>query len=431
MTSIKTKSRKTFQGSSTTTLDRSHSKKITDIENKKKLLPKKKQQLKKLETKLKNYEKKNVAMISDDDVNSRATLVYDIEKLADEIKELELNNEQTEYYWKTNEYLCQYYDLENKSAGDNSMVRQRKTNTNTLTKLNEQRQQNLPKKPSTRKVKINNSASKNIMSFFNKNDVVTVKKNSNEVHTVKNNVIDKAKINDEYNQTIDPKYRNKHKKNETSKIHCDKEMRLNNSCGMYICQNTECAFVIPVIIDSDKPSHKEHTPEPSGYPYKRINHFNEHLAQIQAKETTDIPQQVYNDIRNQMIVQRKKPEDLTRTKLRSILKKLGYSRYYEHIPYMIFKINGKTPPVMTREMEENLRKYFKMTIKPFEMFKPPGRANYLKYFYALYKLCQLLEYDDFLPFCHLLKSKEKLRQQDALWKKICDYLEWEFYPSEI
>ena len=42
---------------------------------------------------------------------------------------------------------------------------------------------------------------------------------------------------------------------------------------------------------------------------------------------------------------------------------------------------------------------------------------------------QLLEMDEFLPCFMLLKSREKLHQQDQIWKKICEYLRWEFIPS--
>ena len=51
-----------------------------------------------------------------------------------------------------------------------------------------------------------------------------------------------------------------------------------------------------VIVDSDKPSYKEPPKEIQFFSYKRINHFNEWLAQFQAKESTDIPDEVYNKI---------------------------------------------------------------------------------------------------------------------------------------
>ena len=68
--------------------------------------------------------------------------------------------------------------------------------------------------------------------------------------------------------------------------------------------------------------------------------------------------------------------------------------------------------------------------KPFMMFKPETRKNFLNYSFVLHKFCELLELDKFLPYFPLLKSSDNLKEQDIIWKKICGYLNWEFYPSE-
>ena len=47
----------------------------------------------------------------------------------------------------------------------------------------------------------------------------------------------------------------------------------------------------------------------------------------------------------------------------------------------------------------------------------------------LHKFCQLLNLDNFLPCFQLLKSREKLHQQDRIWKLICEELRWEFIKS--
>ena len=49
--------------------------------------------------------------------------------------------------------------------------------------------------------------------------------------------------------------------------------------------------------------------------------------------------------------------------------------------------------------------------------------------YVLYKFSELLELNDLLKHFSLLKSREKLQQQDAIWKNICKELQWEFIPS--
>jgi hypothetical protein len=48
---------------------------------------------------------------------------------------------------------------------------------------------------------------------------------------------------------------------------------------------------------------------------------------------------------------------------------------------------------------------------------------------VLYKFCELLGEDQYLQCFPLLKSKEKLYQQDSIWKLICSDLRWEFIPT--
>ena len=81
------------------------------------------------------------------------------------------------------------------------------------------------------------------------------------------------------------------------------------------------------------------------------------------------------------------------------------------------------------ETEEELRRMFKEIQVPFHKFCPKNRKNFLSYSYVLHKFVQLLELDQFLDCFILLKSREKLHQQDLIWKQICDYLKWEFIAS--
>ena len=39
------------------------------------------------------------------------------------------------------------------------------------------------------------------------------------------------------------------------------------------------------------------------------------------------------------------------------------------------------------------------------------------------------ELDEFLSYFPLLKSREKLQQQDSIWEKICRELLWQYIPS--
>ena len=115
--------------------------------------------------------------------------------------------------------------------------------------------------------------------------------------------------------------------------------------------------------------------------------------------------------------------------IKSILKKLKLNEYYEHIPYIKSKITNNPAPTITREIEEKLKRMFDKIQEPFEKYCPKDRINFLSYSYVLHKFCQLLELDEFIKCFPLLKSRQKLRTQDIIWKKICEDCKWEFYPS--
>ena len=77
------------------------------------------------------------------------------------------------------------------------------------------------------------------------------------------------------------------------------------------------------------------------------------LAQFQAKETTHISDEILDKIRQQIKKERIGIDEITNEKTKDILKKLGYSSYYEHISFIKEKL-GIKPPVMTPELEEKL-----------------------------------------------------------------------------
>ena len=236
---------------------------------------------------------------------------------------------------------------------------------------------------------------------------------------------------DQYLQRMDPHYNrpSMNALNDTSFVcdACGEDMKISINDATVSCPH--CGFHKLILMDSDKPSYKDPPREISYYAYKRINHFNEWLAQFQAKESTEIPEEVFENIQGQIKKERIQPSSLNRSKIREILKKLKYNSYYEHVPHILSRLNGHTAPVMDRETEEKLRYLFKEIQPSFQKHCPAERSNFLSYSYVLYKLCELLDLDDFLHCFPLLKNRDKLYAQDKIWEKICKDLKWEFIRS--
>lgn len=263
------------------------------------------------------------------------------------------------------------------------------------------------------------------------NSLETNKQTNNNNNSNLNQIMNKDDIYDRYMKIVDKNYINiNNSKVEVFDVCtiCKTEMHLNNNSGLLICP--KCGSIENIIVDSDKPSFKEPPKEMTSFCYKRINHLNEFLAQFQAKETTDIHEDVYNEI----LIEIKKERItnmalITPDKMRALLKKIKKNDYYEHIPYIINQLNGLPAPVIAPEIEEIIRGMFKAIQLPFEKYCPHRRKNFLSYNYVMYKFFELLELDEYLNCFQLLKSRTKLHQQDLIWKNICNDLNWQYIKS--
>jgi uncharacterized Zn finger protein (UPF0148 family) len=201
-----------------------------------------------------------------------------------------------------------------------------------------------------------------------------------------------------------------------------------SSEGILVCPS--CGSEEYALVVSDFPSFRDPPKERNNYAYKKINHLNEILNQFQAKESTIIPEEVMNEVILEIRKRRiDNIADLSEEDTRQILKKLGRSKYYEHRAHILSRLNGNPPPTITPEIEEKVRAMFQEIQAPFLLYCPNDRTNFLSYSYILYKFFELLDLDEYKVFFPLLKSRDRLIAHDQIWKKICDYLNWEFIQS--
>ena len=254
---------------------------------------------------------------------------------------------------------------------------------------------------------------------------------SNELHNIKKS--QRADIYEEYLSRTDPHHVSDIKSNKNDEIcqNCGVKREIIASDAINVCPN--CGDEKQALIESDKPSYHDPPHENTYFAYKRINHFKEQLAHFQAKETTKIPQEIYDIILLELKKEKRNDlSTLTQERVKRYLKKyihLGYNKYYENINQIICRLNGLQTFTMTPEIEEQLCNMFMKIQEPFEKYCPSERTNFLSYAYVIYKFCQILHYDEYLPYFNLLKSKDKLRQQDDIWKHMCNDLGWKFYSS--
>ena len=280
---------------------------------------------------------------------------------------------------------------------------------------------------------LNNS--KYVFEYFtNKKEI---DKDTNKKTVSKFFNIDNSKIDNEPNKTVIDKYLKNVDSSNFNIEHYIVDIDICKSCtkgelipinheGVLICNH--CAKNYKYLVENEKPSYKEPPKEVCFYAYKRINHFREILAQFQAKETTDIPEEIIERMKLQIKKERIDVATITNKTTKDILKKLGYNKYYEHIPFIKDKL-GIRPPVMSPALEDTLCNLFMDIQAPYAKFCPRERVNFLNYYYTVYKLCELLDQTQFLPYFPMLKDREKRIEQDNIWKKICRELNWEFIST--
>jgi hypothetical protein len=326
-----------------------------------------------------------------------------LKNINEEIQTRKNKNEFFDYFLDTGEILYKYYDIQ------------------------EQIQEGTLPKKLTNKKKL--GVIFDVLKMASKEDLTYV---DEEPRIVNNTNISRDKLLDEYLKKVHPdnvrSIANIADDTYGECSLCNKEMVFSPNEALFTCM--DCGFQEFILIDSDKPSYKDPPREVSYYAYKRINHFNEWLAQFQAKESTEIPPEIFDlilvELKKERILDTK---NIKQTKVREILKKLKQNKYYEHVPHIINRLNGQNAPIMNREVEEKLRYMFKEIQPSFQKHCPEGRNNFLSYSYVLYKFCELLELDEYLPCFPLLKNRDKLYVQDKIWELICNDLKWQYIRS--
>lgn len=397
------------------TLDFCHKNNLESFETNRDSLQEKYNKLTLLKSNLSEIEAKSNIEKTDEDFVNIVVFNDEIKEIEKNIQHILSNKDEVDYYANTADILYNYYDLvENNS--DNNM--------NIINHLNN----------------VNTNKTKSILEYFHKNNN---SKTNHDVNDDKKEIIplldngaksndnNRASLLDEYLSITDKNYINDNIDNTIALKceHChsmDKTVLNNDSIS--VCN--KCFSVQHLLTDNEKPSYKDPPKEISYFSYKRINHYQEWLNQIQGKETTDIPEEIFDKIMLELKKQRiTNIKDINRQKIKEILKKLKINKYYEHIPYILNRITGIPNPNLTQELEEKLRNMFKEIQVPFLKHSPLVRKNFLSYSYVIHKFIQILGKDEYLKYFPLLKSREKLHQQEEIWKKICKDLNWKFIRS--
>lgn len=252
----------------------------------------------------------------------------------------------------------------------------------------------------------------------------------------------KNELSSEYMKLIDPNYieLSKNLKYEGVKSdlickYCNEILDIDN--GFSVC--LKCGFCMKTLETASDPSYKEmqdYVYKPQ-FTYQKESHLDDWIRRFQAKENRIIEQFVLDKI----VLEAKKQRItdlsvLTEDKVKKFLKNLNLNDYYDNVIAIINRLNGRPPFTLTTEIENKIKIMFRQIQEPFIIYKPATRKNFLSYSYILHQFFKILGLNEFTKYFPLLKSTDKLRQQDDIFKKIVEHMaerdktiNWVFYPT--
>lgn len=472
MSSFKIKDKKVKNVARKTTLDAKHNKMMSVMIKKKNNIERLKIVLNNSEKELKEVQKELKELVHSDNCEERfdeqETLIQKKIDLRDKIIEIEeilkeTNNDKqiNKYLLKTFGILHQYYDesIDQAQKSNSAKINDKKKASPVNNKPKKKRNQELTdfedfdemdeEQVNEIEQKTVEETTNDLCNYIDSISTKTIKDIRQDqklfikrgkkktlidyidVDTESTNIVNRGKLLDDFNKIVDPSQYKPKSKNINFLIcrNCKKERQSTPSEGTIVCQH--CGISESVTADNEKPSYKDPPPENGSFAYKRINHLNEFLAQFQAKESTDIPQEVIDAVVIE-IKKHKMTKDLrklTYKKMRQFLSRHGFADYYEHIQYIKHRITGIPPPYVNDDLADRVRKMFIESQKPFDSCKSKKRRNFLSYPYTISKIFELLGRDDLVEELPKLRNKQKLYDQDVMWKKICNINKWPFIRS--
>ena len=164
--------------------------------------------------------------------------------------------------------------------------------------------------------------------------------------------------------------------------------------------------------------------------YKRINHYTRHIALCQGKEAHRVPDDILHTVMKDLYHRQgvRSADEITFLRVRESLRKLKLRKAYDHAVQVAGRLIGRPPPRVTPLQEEKLKAMFLKMQPAFQRHAPSNRTNFLSYSYVLYRSFQILGLTHMIDSVCLLKGRDKLEANDAIWARMSEDLGWPVFP---
>lgn len=244
------------------------------------------------------------------------------------------------------------------------------------------------------------------------------------------NAIDKTVLQDIYtsiklynNSTID--------KNVTEAAYemciCSAKMDIDSLTSALVCKECGSTKDLYGTVFEDEQFYFQEGQRAKHGTYDPAKHCRFWVERIQARETTEIPEKVINDLKKAITYDKiKNKKYISCTQIRKYLSQTRYSKYNEHVPLIRKLITGIAPDQLTDYEMQLVHIYFDKVIHIFDEIKPVSKTNCPYHPYFIYKIIEQLitkPHDRIRKLkilsCIHLQSRETLIENDRIWKLIC------------
>lgn len=192
-----------------------------------------------------------------------------------------------------------------------------------------------------------------------------------------------------------------------------------------MCCST-CGYSVTYLDATSSSTSFDELVEFSQYSYKRVNHYCMWLTLLQGKESHRVPDDIINAVMVDLYDRAgiRSLDDITQKRVRESLRQLKLRRAYDNVAQITSRLTGRRPTRITPHVEEQLKNMFLQMQPAFHRHAPKSRTNFLSYSYVLYRCFQILGIPEMLDGITLLKGRDKLEANDAIFRKMCVDLGW-------
>jgi hypothetical protein len=159
--------------------------------------------------------------------------------------------------------------------------------------------------------------------------------------------------------------------------------------------------------------------------YKRLDYFNSYLQNLESSYSVNIEEDIFDNIKKYLLTHNLIDVNFQNTNsidyklIKGILKSYNYTKYYKHIPQIIYRLTNKKI-ILSMNEKTKMRDLFSKICDTFENMEGDDkkRNNLISYRYVINKLFIYIGREDLLNIIPPLKDENKNKKLDIIWEKI-------------